>query len=276
MPPFTLELLFTIAGIGSASGLICDRDTLWMIGDNSGFLYEYHTLDSKRTVHSLFENASANIPKKTKPDFEAMTLDDRSIYVFGSGSTANRNLMVQFDRQTRQAQTHDLTSLYQAMQQTAAIGTQAFNLEGVAGHENIWYFFQRGNGQSANNGIFTVTMLDWQHGFDIQYQPIALPEINGVRAGFTDAVTVGDRLYFLASAEDTNSTYLDGTVTGSAIGWIDPKKMTVGQTILISDRHKFEGLSLRSQNTESLTFWLCEDNDTDVLESSLFALTIKK
>ena len=42
MEKFTLEILFQIIGIGSASGLFYNNDSLYIIGDNSGFLYEYN------------------------------------------------------------------------------------------------------------------------------------------------------------------------------------------------------------------------------------------
>ncbi|MDZ4331864.1 MAG: hypothetical protein U0945_14930, partial [Flavobacterium sp.] len=60
MEKFTLELLFQIIGIGSASGLIYKDNSLLIIGDNSGFLYEYQ-MDSKDLKrHPLLENPTEN------------------------------------------------------------------------------------------------------------------------------------------------------------------------------------------------------------------------
>jgi hypothetical protein len=39
-----------------------------------------------------------------------------------------------------------------------------------------------------------------------------------VRSSFTDAILVDNSIYFLATAEDTESTYDDGEVLGSLIG----------------------------------------------------------
>ena len=95
MEKFTLELLFQIIGIGSASGLICKDNSLLIIGDNSGFLYEYQ-MDSKNLKrHPLLENPIENTLKKDKADFEAITQFGDSIYIFGSGSTEKRNKMIQ-------------------------------------------------------------------------------------------------------------------------------------------------------------------------------------
>ena len=47
---------------------------------------------------------------------------------------------------------------------------------------------------------------------------VKLPKISNVEFTFTDAILVDNFIYFLASAEDTISTYEDGEVLGS-IDW---------------------------------------------------------
>jgi hypothetical protein len=46
MYKFTLELLFQIIGIGSASGLFLKDNSLHVIGDNSAYFYEYELKSS--------------------------------------------------------------------------------------------------------------------------------------------------------------------------------------------------------------------------------------
>lgn len=277
MKQFTLELLFNIIGIGSASGLTYKDNTLLIIGDNSGFLYEYNTTDQSLNHHALIENPKANIPKKQKPDFEAITSDDKNIYVFGSGSTENRNKMVTLDQQSKIiGATTDLTNLYLSMQSFAQISPEDFNIEGVVYTADSWYFFQRGNGANGKNGIFSVNANNLEGDFTMVYNAYELPKIKNVQASFTDAVIVDDNLWFLASAENTQSTYLDGEVLGSLIGCIDLEKMKLRKTKIISEKNKFEGLALFSNSKEQITFLLCEDNDTDLLESGIYKLTVKK
>ena len=48
-----------------------------------------------------------------------------------------------------------------------------------------------------------------------------------------------DQIYFLASAEDSNSTYEDGVVLGSWIGAINPSTFKIDFTEKITDKHKF-------------------------------------
>jgi hypothetical protein len=57
---------FQIIGIGSASGLIYKDNSLLIIGDNSGFLYEYQMDSHDLKRHPLLENQQKNAQKKTK------------------------------------------------------------------------------------------------------------------------------------------------------------------------------------------------------------------
>lgn len=280
MQKFQLELWFQIIGIGSASGLLFKNDSLFIISDNSKALYEYSMADKKLDAHLLIENADLpqdNIPKKIKPDFESIASYGEDVCIFGSGSTENRNKMVQFNTYNKKTvKTLDLTDLYLSMQYFANIKPEDFNIEGAIFTGEVWYFFQRGNGQDGQNGVFTVSGENLENEFSILYNSYKLPKIKGVQATFTDAVLVEDTIYFLASAENSNSTYKDGEVLGSIIGSIktDSMKLQLKQTI--TNEHKFEGLTLFKNNKDSLEFLLCEDKDTDVLQSDIYKLTLKK
>jgi hypothetical protein len=276
MEKFTLELLFQIIGIGSASGLIYKDNSVFVIGDNSSFLYEY-AVDSKDLKrHPLQENPMENTPKKDKSDFESITSYENSIYVFGSGSTENRNKMIQLDskNQTIQKKT-DLTDLYSVMQNFGEIKPEDFNIEGAIYNGQNWFLFNRGNGKSKKNVVFTIHGKNLTNEFNILFNDYKLPKINGVRASFTDAILVENKIYFLATAEDSDSTYLDGAILGSCIGRIDSKTMKIEFIEKISDSHKFEGITLYSRNNETIDFLLCEDNDTEVLEANIYKLKLK-
>jgi hypothetical protein len=276
MEKFTLELLFQIIGIGSASGLIYKDNSVFVIGDNSSFLYEY-AVDSKDLKrHPLQENPMENTPKKDKSDFESITSYENSIYVFGSGSTENRNKMIQLDskNQTIQKKT-DLTDLYSVMQNFGEIKPEDFNIEGAIYNGQNWFLFNRGNGKSKKNVVFTIHGKNLTNEFNILFNDYKLPKINGVRASFTDAILVENKIYFLATAEDSDSTYLDGAILGSCIGRIDSKTMKIEFVEKISDSHKFEGITLYSRNNETIEFLLCEDNDTEVLEANIYKLKLK-
>jgi len=87
---------------------------------------------------------------------------------------------------------------------------------------------------------------------------------------------VEDKIYFLAAAEDTSSTYDDGEVLGSIVGSIDFKTMKLESTLQISDKHKFEGLTVYKKTATQLELLLCEDTDTEVLVTDIYSLIIKR
>ncbi|WP_342333208.1 hypothetical protein [Pedobacter sp. FW305-3-2-15-E-R2A2] len=274
---FTLELLFQIIGIGSASGLFLKDNSLYVIGDNSAYFYEYELKSAALKRHALSENPAENIAKKLKPDFEALAFYEDSFYLFGSGSTENRTKMVQLNASTKEVTAvKDLSALYQSMQVLADLSAENFNIEGVVHAGDNWYFFNRGNGNSGQNIVFTVSGNQLTAEAKITFKTLNLPKIKGVRTGFTDAIKLDDKLYFLAAAENTNSTYNDGAVLGSIIGSIDLKTMKIDFTKQISDRYKFEGLTLQHKGEGEISFLLCEDNDSDQLQAAIYLLKLKR
>ncbi len=277
MQKFKLELLFQIIGIGSASGLVFKDNSLYIISDNSGFLYEYAIEKTELKKHPLIENPSENIPKKIKPDFESITFHNNNLYLFGSGSTENRNKMVRFEQGTNSVSaTKDLADLYLSMQSFGNINPEDFNIEGAIYDGNRWFLLNRGNGISNKNTVFTVEGKNISADFSLLSNDFELPKINNIATSFTDAVLVDNKIYFLATAENTTSTYLDGEVLGSIIGCIDIDKMTIDFTKKISDTHKFEGITLFKKLDNQLEFLLCEDNDTETLQSNIYRLEISK
>lgn len=277
MNSFTLELLFHIMGISSASGLFLKENSLYVIGDNSSYFYEYELKSSGLKRYALSENPAENLEKKLKPDFEALVFDGKSFYLFGSGSTETRTKMVRVNANTKERiSVLDLSALYKRMQVLAGLNAENFNVEGVVHTGDTWYFFNRGNGSSGKNIVFTSHGKHLTGNPKITFTELELPEIRGVRTGFTDAIEVGDKFYFLAAAENTNSTYDDGEVLGSIIGCIDVKTMQVTFTKEISDRHKFEGLTLQYNRENELSFLLCEDNDSDKLQTDIYLLKLKR
>ncbi len=274
MEKFTLEILFQIIGIGSASGLIYQDNSLFIIGDNSGYLYEYNIDNSDLKKHEIIANPTENISKNLKPDFESITNHNDTLYIFGSGSTDQRNKMVEFDLKSKtKIATNNLTDFYAVMQNFSGIKPEDFNLEGAIFDGENWYLFNRGNGKTNKNAIFTIHAKSLGEEFSLISVDYKLPKIKGVRSSFTDAILVDDKIYFLATAEDTKSTYNDGEILGSFIGQIDLKTMKIDYTKKISSTNKFEGLTLYNKSNNQIEFLLCEDNDTELLETKIFKLS---
>jgi hypothetical protein len=277
MEQLQLQFFLKIIGLGSASGLLYNDNTILVIGDNSSYLYHYQINTSQLQKHPLLYLASENVPKKQKPDFEAITQHKDNIYIFGSGSTQNRNTMVQIDAITKKViATNDLSNLYATMQSFGEIKADDFNLEGAIYNGNDWYLVNRGNGKKSKNTIFTISGKNLVDDFTMVVNDFKLPKINGIETSFTDAIVLNDKIYFLATAEDTDSTYDDGEILGSIIGRIDIDTMEIDFHHKISDKHKLEGIALFEETSNNITFLICEDNDTELLESNIYKLTLTK
>ena len=281
MQKFTLDLLFKIIGIGSASGLFYNNGSLYLISDSSAVLYHYtledKTLEKTSLVAKDYTGPVENIAKKDKADYEALAVKGDDVYLFGSGSTEKRNTIGHVNYKTKEVFPNiDATDLYLIMQSFGEITPDNFNIEAAVNDGEVWYLFNRGNGPAGQNGIFTLMGTIEDTSFQIIYNKIKLPKINGAQAGFTDAVKVGSKLYFIAAAEKGASTYADGAVAGTLIGRIDIDKMKVEFTQIISETNKFEGITLFKEEAKTLEFLLCEDTDKDETESEIYKVSLKK
>ncbi|MBP9793094.1 MAG: hypothetical protein KBC56_03760 [Flavobacterium sp.] len=271
MEKFQLLAYLTINGIGSASGIVHYDNSLYIISDNSSYLYEYQISEDHLHKIALVENPQENIVKKDKLDFEALTLKNNKLHIIGSGSTKNRNRTFSYHLQNKKIKEKDVSLLYQNIKTKFNISDDDLNIEGALFAGKDLLLFQRGNGANSKNGIIKL-------GFEpdeINFFPIQLPKIKHVETSFTDAILVNDTIYFLAAAEDTTSTYEDGEVLGTIIGSIDLKTFQLEKSLQITNKHKFEGITFYQKNKEELTFLLCEDNDTEELNATIYMLKLK-
>jgi hypothetical protein len=274
MEKFQLSVLFKIIGIGSASGLVYHQDKLYIISDNSTFLYEYNILDKRLDKIALVENPQDNIIKKDKPDFESITLKGNNLVLLASGSTDKRNKLFKYNINSKKIKEKSFEEFYRKLKSELEIKEDELNIEGLIITDKKILLFQRGNGSTSRNGIIYAD--DEPDNPKFKFIPFELPNIKNVPATVTDAILVEDKIYFLAAAEDTSSTYDDGEVLGSIVGSIDFKTMKLESTLQISDKHKFEGLTVYKKTATQLELLLCEDTDSEVLVTDIYSLIIKR
>lgn len=276
MEKIELLVFLTLKGIGSASGIVSYNDSLFIISDNSSYLYEYNVREDNLNKIALIENPSENTPKKEKLDLEAITLKEKQLHLFGSGSTEKRNKTISYHFENKKVEQKDISSLYQNIKTKLHISSEELNIEGALFQGKDLLLFQRGNGAASKNGIIKIVNFNYKSNINdnLEFIPLQLPKVKNVEFTFTDAILVKDKIYFLAAAEDTNSTYNDGEVLGSIIGIIDSKSFKVEKTIPISDKHKFEGLTLYKSSKKEMEFLLCEDNDTEDLNATIYKLKL--
>lgn len=270
MTNFQLQTFAEISGLGAASGIVYLDQNVYLISDNSGFLYKYEISSKNLSKFPILENPEENIAKKEKPDFESITLRDNKFYIFGSGSTKKREIRVKFDLENQEVSTKDISELYDKLKNKVSFTTDDLNIEGSFFYNENLYLINRGNGDSSKNGIFI-----YNKEFDnVIFKHFELPKLNNVTTSFTDALVVENKIYFLACAENTTNTYDDGEIYGSVIGKIDLETFEIEQTLQITNNQKFEGITLYSQSENEISFLLCEDNDTEELVSNIYQLTI--
>lgn len=266
----SLILFFKIAGISAASGIHYDQNQVYIIADNSPYLYHYDIQGGDLHKVQLDSSQSQeSIDKKNKADFEAMYDLDSVIVVVGSGSGIGRQKAFIYHKEHQIVETVALDSLYAQMQKVGNIDDQNLNIEGISYANGIWYFLNRGNGNMHENIVFS-----FRGNSKLQLLPeslnarhITLPPIDGCPAGFSDAEILGDRLFFLATAEDKESNYEDGANKGSFMSYLDLNTWTLGPIRQLSDTKKLEGLSLYSRSDSSVTFLLCEDPDDETINN---------
>lgn len=274
MKEFSLEILYSIIGVGAASGLFYKDNTIYLISDDSNYLYKYEIPTG--TLGKILLNGDRNIneqlPKKNKRDLEAIAFDASNLYIYGSGSTSSgrRDSRITIAIDNDQSHVESLTPLFRRLQEKFDVAIDNFNIEGAIHHAGDVYLFNRGNGPEGQNGIFKLATGD------STFIPITLPSSSDMKFGFTDAILVGDAIYFVATAEDSDSVYEDGTIQGSMLGKLSFPSLELESYITISETHKFEGITLYTEDAQKITFLLCEDRDNDVMESAIYQLTLLK
>ncbi len=273
MKKIKLKNLFTINGIAAPSGLLYAQNVLFIISDSSSYLYQYDLEKEIVLKFPLVKDAKENIDKAAKLDLESITQHGNQLLLLGSGSTLQRNTMFTLHLENDTLQTQDLSELYQKLREVGCLSDQQLNIEGAIYAHNTMLLFQRGNSKNGKNGVFIIPN-NQQDG--IQFIPITLPTLDDVETTFTDALLIGETIYFLACAEKTDSTYDDGIVLGSILGIMHAPTFEIIEVHLISEDQKFEGITLFKESETALEFLLCEDNDTESIEAKIYKLTVLK
>jgi len=222
--------------IPSGSGLAFHNGAYYLMGDDAPFLYQLNSSFELVQRHALFDTtdfASGRIPKHLKPDLECMGQftygRDTYLLLMGSGASAARNkgFLVNLS-EGMQVKEVDLSRFYFFLRSILGLQQEGLlNLEALAIDQTYAYLLQRSLG-AHGNVLFrfdTKAMVD----FLLQDGPLpvaavyyfALPQLEGVHAGFSGADVVAGKLFFTASLEATTDAIADGQVLGSYIGMID-------------------------------------------------------
>ncbi|MFV0196275.1 hypothetical protein OBJ93_12460 [Empedobacter falsenii] len=275
---FILKILIVINGLGAASGLVVDKRYVYTISDDNPHLFVYDK--KKKEVEKINLNPevkSEGSHKKDKPDFEAITKYNDHLYILGSGSKENRFDLISYNLKTKQVENKTYRDLFEKFLSVSKLSKKDFNIEGIITDGYCTYFFNRGNGPAAANGIYRVGgALNDLKNKPIDYFPITLPKLNNEITTFSDAIMVDGKILFTATVESKSTTQFNGEIKGSIIGELDLAIMEVTRWQKISDDKKIEGLALYKESRKNYTLYLCEDNDDDSKNASIYIYKYQK
>jgi hypothetical protein len=223
--PMQIELLRSqeFPHIPSGSGIEKWQDKVYIIGDDSNFLFELNNeWELSRTIRLFDRPVDRNdrIPKPIKPDLEAVTLvPPNHLLALGSGSLPElRDVGVLIN--LAEQDEPEYLSFNDLYDQLRGITAQ-LNIEGACNIDDTIILLNRGDADHSNQVIianWNRKQLVMENLMDIHF--VELPQIEQTNAGFTGCVHVPemDTMIFCASAEETNNAYDDGKVKGSLIG----------------------------------------------------------
>ncbi len=216
--------------VRAASGLAMQGSRLIVIQDDVSFLAVVTTsgVSAVKLPRGLngrrrFEVSLGN--KLDKLDLESCVAVDDELWAFGSGSLPTRDKICIVQHGI--VRVREAAPLFDRIRDL--IGG-AVNIEGAARVRDELWLFHRGNTGPDDHGPAVIRfplapMRTWLaaegalpaiasiDGYD-------LGSIDGVRLGFTDAISDGEHVYYLATAERTPNAIDDGLVVGSQLGVI--------------------------------------------------------
>lgn len=267
--------------ISAASGLLYLNKLFYVCADDELSLSIYEV--GKSQAIKRIQLLQGELPKDTaqrkklKPDFESILfLDDlNSILVLPSGSTPQRmkGCLVKNEVVTEVDFSRLFTQIIQKIPE--------LNIEGVAAVNKSILLFNRGNGENQLNAVIKIDLdafckeiIDTKVITEkslLNIKHFSFGNKNAQNLGITDVVFDGDKLiWFLAVAEDTESTYHDGEFLGAYVGAMD-----IECNIIYQERldiiTKPEGLALDEKNKK---MYIVTDPDDRSKSSELLVLEL--
>jgi hypothetical protein len=236
----SIEKRLDLPEVSSGSGMAFIDDEIFIIGDDSPYLYQLNMQYELTRKHLLLEGlpTEGRIPKAIKPDFECMAEEksDRgtSLYIFGSGSKSPERdlLLIYTPKQPDSLKQFVLTDLYQRIIEIGGIQREQLNLEAAVILDQQLYLFNRGHNQVfiiplaqlktyLNNTYSRPALQD----MEIKVWHFELPVFNQIQSGFSGACALpgSSKIIFTATLEDTDNWIDDGEIYGSMLGIIDTR-----------------------------------------------------
>lgn len=274
-----------LTGIPSASGIEEKSNMLYVIGDDSPWLYEIDKkgeITRKFLIHDNSYEGVDRIPKDEKPDYEAIVnykWGSKDLLIFGSGSGEKRKTMMRVDFTSRgyDVNKYTLEHLYNLIMEQGNITPEQLNIEGVVSWRDHIVLLNR-----ETNHVILITKYAFERymkydvekqkskRINIDFYQFDLPKINGVQAQFSGGMKISGEhnMVFTASAEARESSANDGQNMGSFVGIIPlnkigKKEMRIAQLMKDGEPYtgKVEGVYVHKVEDAKLELRLVADDD---------------
>jgi len=229
---FDLAERHVLHGIPSASGMAIIGDSVFVVGDNSPWLFKIDTagriLDRTLLWPDAHDLPEGIYPKKVKPDIEAMAVVQdggaTTLIMLGSGShSPQRDVWIEVRLgETPVVSTFPLTAFYAELRSHTGLLENELNIEAVEVVGNELLLFNRGVNLVMRYDLSAVRqfLLEGTNCPTPEFVRVALPMIQGLEAGFSGATMLPGtaQVIFTATVENTSNWIDDGAVMGSFIG----------------------------------------------------------
>jgi len=152
----------------------------------------------------------------------------------------------------------DLTEFFGALSGRLA----EINIEGGVAQGRELFLLQRGNGERGENGLLRAEFSSDDRLRFQSFTAVTLPSIEEVSCTFTDACPYRGNILFLAVAEASESTYLDGEVKGAILGEMSPEgKVLWHERLCFLDGSNSKPEGIWWDETASRFFVVTDDDD---------------
>ncbi|PLX02249.1 MAG: hypothetical protein C0595_11715 [Marinilabiliales bacterium] len=290
-----------LMNLPSASGVEIIENNIYVIGDDSPYLYKLNYDFNILEKYPLTGNDSTvnnRVPKEIKADFESMATyksKDGSIMlaVLSSGSQelTRDTLHIFALSEKKLIASKNVRPLFELIREKAGFTKEdEINIEAMAIGQHKVYLMQRGN-----NNLNILVEINRREFFkyifnegislpEINVKSFSLPEFENTISGFSGACMLEDEsgILFTASLEKSENAYEDGEILGSYVGLM--KFMGVSNPQIKTNMLKHEGQNVKTKlegicikSISEKTYQLVAVSDMDDGTSKIYnlSLTIK-
>lgn len=265
-----LDLHTTLKGNGF-SAIDYHEGKFIVIADNTEAIFE---LDRAGNFLGI-QGDNTQLAKKSKPDYEAATFiswNGKSYFMrMASGSTENRHKLSLVDWETKEESIFSLANFYAFYQKIANLNLAEINIEALVFQKDSLLIFNRANNQMLNVKLDSFFHCLQHADFEpeIRVQSLSLGTLNGCPLGISGACSLGNSIYFTASAERTENWYDDGEIEGSCIGCIaldEDFQITDLKQVEFKNENDLMRTKLEGITCDESHFYLISDNDEQASE----------